>query len=301
MSRRVWALRPGGGGDPGGLRRLVPQGAWLATLEAPRLDAPTAERACRPTRRSDEPALAGPGVAGAQKKAQSEGRASVWGDESGCYLLPGLVRTSAPGGQPPVLRAACTRAHGAAISGLTLGGRPHALRRHGALDSLASVLFLKHLLPHVSEKWLVIWDGSPIHKGPVRTVLAAGGARQSPVEPLPPYAPDLNPGDGVWHRLKHVDMRHRCGLHLGHLRCELGRASKRRRRKPQVLTACVAQAGLSLETSAVHATLGHLSLTGEALQTWVSGQKVKSCMQRSVTLRSCGMAEQAETMVGSQS
>ena len=187
-------------------------------------------------------------MACAEKKARSEGRTLVLLDESGFYRLPGLVRTSAPCGQTPVLRAVYTRDHVAAMSGITMDGRLYTLVRHDALDSLDSVLFLKHLLPHVAERLLVIWDGSPIHKGHVRTFLAEGGARQIQVEQLPPYAPDLNPGEGVWQQLKNVEMRNLCWLNLVHLRWELGRVIKRLRRKPHVITACFAQAGLSLET-----------------------------------------------------
>jgi transposase len=187
-------------------------------------------------------------VARAQKKARIEGRTIVFVDESGFYLLPGLVRTYAPCGQTPVLRSVYTRDHVSVMSGITMDGRLYTLVRNDALDSLDSVVFLKHLLPHVSEKLLVIWDGSPIHKGYVRTFLAEGGARQIHLEQLPPYAPDLNPGEGVWHHLKNVEMRNLCCLHLSHLRRELGLAIKRLRRKPHVITACFAQAGLSVET-----------------------------------------------------
>jgi transposase len=172
----------------------------------------------------------------------------VFVDESGFYLLPGLVRTYAPCGQPPVLRAVYTHDHLSVMRGITMDGRLYTLVRDDALDSLDSVVFLTHLLPHVSEKLLVIWDGSPIHKGHGRTFLAAGGARQIHLEQLPPYAPALNPGEGVWHQLKNVEMRNLCCLNLIHLRCELGLAIKRLRRKPHMLTACFAEAGLSIET-----------------------------------------------------
>jgi transposase len=94
---------------------------------------------------------------------------------------------------------------------------------------------------------LVIWDGSPIHKGQVRSFLTAGGAQQIHVEQLPPYAPDLNPAEGVWQPLKNVEMRNLCCRNLAHLRRELGPAIRRVRRKPHVITACFAGAGLSLE------------------------------------------------------
>jgi transposase len=129
-----------------------------------------------------------------------------------------------------------------------MDGRLYTLVRDEALDSLDSVIFLQHLLPHVSDKLLVIWDGSPIHKGQVRTFLAEGGARQIHVEQLPPYAPDLNPGEGVWHHLKQVEMRNLCCQNLAHLRHELALAVKRLRRKPRVITAFFAEAGLPRET-----------------------------------------------------
>jgi transposase len=94
---------------------------------------------------------------------------------------------------------------------------------------------------------LVVWDGSPIHTGQVRTYLADGGAQQIHLEQLPAYAPDLNPAEGVWQQLKHVEMRNLCCRNLAHLRSELGLAIRRVRRRPHVITACFAEAGLSLE------------------------------------------------------
>jgi transposase len=133
------------------------------------------------------------------------------------------------------------------MSGITMDGRLYTMVREEALDSMDSVIFRKHLLPHVSDKLLVVWDGSPIHKGQVRSFLAAGGAPQIHLEQLPAYAPDLNPAEGIWHQLKHVDMRNLCCRDLAHLRSELGLAICRVRRKPHLITACFTGAGLSLE------------------------------------------------------
>jgi transposase len=133
------------------------------------------------------------------------------------------------------------------MSGITMDGRLYTLLRDEALDSLDSVIFLRHLLPQVSAKLLVIWDGSPIHKREVRTCLAEGGAKQSHVEQLPAYAPDLNPAEGVWHQLKNVEMRNLCCRNLASLRSELGLAIRRLHRKPYLITACCAGAGLVLE------------------------------------------------------
>ena len=106
-------------------------------------------------------------------------------------------------------------------------GRLSTMVRREALDSLDSAVFLHHVPRHVSDKVLVMWDGSPMHTGSVNTFLAEGGAKQIHVEQRPPYAPDLNPDEGVWHDLKHVERRHLCGLNLTHLRTALGLAIRR--------------------------------------------------------------------------
>jgi hypothetical protein len=134
------------------------------------------------------------------------------------------------------------------MRGITMDGRLYPLVRDEALDSLARVLFLRHLMPHVSATWLVIWAGSPMHTGAVRTCLADGGAKQIHVEQLPPDAPDLNPGAGVWQYLKQVERRNLCCRNLVPLRRELDLAMKRLRRKPHLVTACFAGAGLPIET-----------------------------------------------------
>src|SRR5437867_2400858 len=78
----------------------------------------------------------------------------VFMGESGFYLLPGMVRTYTPCGRTPVLRSVYTHDHVSVMSGITIDGRLYTLVRSEALDSLDSVLFLKHLLPHMSDKLL---------------------------------------------------------------------------------------------------------------------------------------------------
>jgi transposase len=104
------------------------------------------------------------------------------------------------------------------MSGITMDGRLYTMVRDEAMDRLDSMVFLKHLLPHMSGNVLVIWDGSPIHKGQVRSFLAAGAAQQIHVEQLPPYSPDLNPDEEVWHQLKNVGVRDLYCRNLAHLR-----------------------------------------------------------------------------------
>jgi transposase len=143
----------------------------------------------------------------------------------------------------PVLWWPYSRDHVSVMSGITVDGRLYTLVRDEALNSLDSVIFLRHLLPQVSAKLLVIWDGSPIHKEKVSTFLAEGGAKQIHVEQLPAYAPDLNPVEGDWHQLKNEEMRNLCCRNLAYLRSEFGLAIRHLRRKPHLITACFVEAG----------------------------------------------------------
>lgn len=100
----------------------------------------------------------------------------------------------------------------------------------------------------------------PIHTGHGRPWVAAGGARQRPLAQFPPDAPDVNPDEGLWPHWKHVEMRHRCGLHRAPLRTARGLAIRRWRRKPHVRTAGCAEAGLAVEPYGLRTTLCNLSI-----------------------------------------
>ena len=184
------------------------------------------------------------GVAGAFSKAQHEQRTVLFVDESAFYLLPGVVRTYAPRGQTPLLRAPLTRDHWSVIGGLTAKGRLLLQMQEQAFRGPAVVRFLQHLLRQIPGKLLVIWDGAPIHRAQVvKEFLAAGAAERLHLEPLPGYAPELNPAEGLWHYLKHVELRNVCCDDLPELRLELGLAVKRLRHKRPVLHGCVTQCG----------------------------------------------------------
>jgi transposase len=183
-------------------------------------------------------------LAGAQKRAEAEGRTIVWVDESGFYLLPLAVRTWAPRGQTPILRVKLTRDHLSAISGVTLDGRLFLQVQEGAYDSAGVVGFLRVLLRKVPGKLLVIWDGSPIHKGqPIKDFLKRGAAKRLHLERLPGYAPDLNPDEGIWDYLKRVELANVCCRDLADLRTHVIRARERLRHKRDVIRACSRHCG----------------------------------------------------------
>jgi len=183
-------------------------------------------------------------LAGTQKRAEAEGRTIVWVDESGFYLLPLAVRTWAPRGQTPILRVKLTHDHLSAISGSTLDGRLFLQVAEGAYDSVGVVGFLRVLLRKIPGKLLVIWDGSPIHKGqPIKDFLTRGAAKRLHLERLPGYAPDLNPEEGIWNYLKRVELANVCCRDLADLRIHVIHARERLRHKRDVIRACSRQCG----------------------------------------------------------
>src|SRR5215467_12894254 len=154
------------------------------------------------------------------------------------------VRTWAPRGQTPVLRVPFTRDHLSAISGITLDGRLFLQVRTASYNSAAVVGFLRVLLRKVSGKIVVIWDGSPIHRGQeIKAFLKRRAAKRLHLEQLPGYAPDLNPDEGIWNYLKRVELGNVCCRNLEHLHQEIIRARERLRHKREVIRSCSTQCG----------------------------------------------------------
>jgi len=178
------------------------------------------------------------------KKAVDEERTLLFLDESAFYPLPGVVRTWAPRGQTPVLRHRLTHDHLSVVSAITADGRLYLKMQEQAYDSAGIIAFLDELQAQIAGKLLLIWDGAPIHRSrAVKQYLAEGAAARLHLERLPGYAPELNPDEGVWHYLKHVELGNVCCRDLPHLREGLTAAERRLRQKPDIIRACFKQAG----------------------------------------------------------
>ena len=152
--------------------------------------------------------------------------------------MPSVVRTYAPVGHTPILREWWTRDHLSAISAISPEGKLYFACQAYALNSEDVVAFLEHLLREVPGRMVIIWDGAPIHRSHmVKAFLANGAAHRMHLERLPAYAPELNPGEGLWAHLKGVERRNVCCGNLPHLRRELRDAVKRVRQKPHLIKA----------------------------------------------------------------
>jgi transposase len=175
-------------------------------------------------------------VASAQKGADTRQQTILFLDESGFYPLPSVLRTYAPIGQTLILREWWTREHLSAISAISPEGTRSCHGQDGSLNSEDVVAFLEHLRREIPGRLVVIWDGAPIHRSQViKDFLADGAAQRMHLERLPAYAPELNPGEGLWQQLTGVERRNLCCVNIPHLRGERRDAVKRVRRKPHLI------------------------------------------------------------------
>jgi transposase len=182
-----------------------------------------------------------------REEARRERRALVFVDEAGFYLLPGVVKTYAPEGRTPVLRAKLTRDHLSVMGGMTPLGKVYTLARQESLNGLHSVEFLIHLRRVAGRRLLVIWDGSPIHRRAEVKEFVSDTRGAVWLEALPGYAPDLNPWDeGGWQHLKHVEMRNLMCRDLEELHMEFHLAVGRLRQKRHLIPSFFEAAGLTL-------------------------------------------------------
>jgi transposase len=136
----------------------------------------------------------------------------VFWDESGASLLPVTRRTWAPRGHTPVIRHRFKWKRAAMAAGLCYGSRGGgaSLAFHhqvSAYDTDTLISALEQLRRFLGgQKATLVWDGLPAHRS---RAMAAWLRRQRPwlvVEPLPGYAPDLNPVEGLWSNLKGVEL-----------------------------------------------------------------------------------------------
>src|SRR5262245_1236882 len=181
------------------------------------------------------------------RRARRERRVLVFADESGFYLLPGLVRTYAPAAPTPVISEKQTRDHLSVMGGMTPAGKVYTLARQESLTGLHSVEFLLHLLRVAGPRLLVIWDGSPIHRRAEVKEFESSTRGKVWLEAMQGYAPDLNPGDQAgWHHLKDVEKRNLVCRDLEQLHQEFQLAIGRLRQKPPLVRPFFTQAGLTI-------------------------------------------------------
>lgn len=160
----------------------------------------------RRARRSGDRRLETGCLAGSKKNAARLAAHVIFIDESGFLLIPSVRKTWSPVGQTPIVRHCYNHDRISAISGIAVSPRRFHCSLYCQLyedniqgDEVAT--FLRSLLRQIPGHLVVLLDNGGIHHGePVQDLLSRTSRLH--LVPFPPYAPELNPDEGVWQLLK---------------------------------------------------------------------------------------------------
>ncbi len=195
-----------------------------------------------------EDAAVGPG----KKNARRQRAWIVFEDESGVSQQPVVRRTWAPRGETPILIHTGGNWKRLSIAG-ALAFRWDGRRtrfffhtRAGSYTDAALIPVLRDLRRHFpGRRVILIWDGLGGHTSRVMAAYLARQRAWLTVEPLPGYAPDLNPIEQVWGNVKTRELANVCAPDLAALRPPLRAGFARVRRQPQLAFAFLRHAGLA--------------------------------------------------------
>jgi putative transposase len=193
-------------------------------------------------------------VAGAFKKSEASGGVILCADEVGFMMTPCVKRTWAPVGKTPVVAyrnrrqkkvsvlgaVALHPASGAA--GLLCDFHPDSYVR-----GEQAAAFLHRVLAEFPGDTPVdlVWDNLSAHRAPIVKEVVAANPRLA-LHYLPPYAPDLNPAEGVWSLTKYHRMANHQIDGVAALHAEAARHLDDVGGRPDLLLSCFAGAGLAV-------------------------------------------------------
>ena len=133
----------------------------------------------------------------------------VFIDESGFLLTPTVRRTWGLQAQTPIHRHHLKHEKVSVISALSVSPQRRRIGLYfrclpdANFDNAAVADFLRQLLKHLRGFVVVIWDNGRCHKGDAMRAFLRR-CRRIHLESLPPYAPELNPDEGVWNQTRNA-------------------------------------------------------------------------------------------------
>jgi transposase len=138
------------------------------------------------------------------------GATLVFVDESGIQTTPNVRRSWAAEGTRPVLRCLGSREKLSVISGVTLEGELYfEVHRHD-MTGTEVIWFLEQLMEEIPGRVVVLWDNGGIHRCVEVATFVWLNRRRLELRRFPPYAPELNPDEGIWDVLKNDRLANYC-------------------------------------------------------------------------------------------
>ena len=167
-------------------------------------------------------------------------------DEFGWSFLERLRRTWAPRGKRPIVqRVTRDRRVVTTAVGLTLSGR--IFKRHfaGGMKSPEVIVALEHIRRYLPNGFILVCDHASIHTSE-ETLRYLFGHPEIVVEPLPKYAPELNPEEYCHGHVK-ATLANATPTDPADLCRMLNRGFANLRRRPVVLLSFLRAAGLPVK------------------------------------------------------
>jgi transposase len=145
-----------------------------------------------------------------KRKTRRRGACLMLLDESGLLMAPLRRRSWSLRGHPPQIKEKTGHREKVSVAG-ALWLTPWRDRLHFAYQTLVNgyfsnvevAEFLSGALQWLTEPLVVIWDSGSMHKGDPINELVTPSKGRLILEPLPAYAPTLNPLEQVWTWLKY--------------------------------------------------------------------------------------------------
>jgi transposase len=170
----------------------------------------------------------------------------VFYDEFGCSFLEPFRRTWAPQGQRPVIRRVTRERRVLTTAvGMTLTGKLYRRYFADGMNSQDVITMMEHLRRYLPAGFILICDQAPIHTSEA-IVRYWWDHPEIVVEPLPKYAPELNPEEYCHGNVKAREAN-ATPADRPALRRQLERGFRRLRRRPDLLLSFVHAAGLPVK------------------------------------------------------
>lgn len=165
-------------------------------------------------------------------------------------LQPLVRRTWAPRAQTPLLYSWARHDRFSAISAISVSPIRHSIGLYFHLQA-SNIrtenfeLFVAGLLQHFRRGIILVMDRWQVHRSAGRRLRGRFGTGVD-IEWLPPYAPDLNPVEGVWDHSKYGDLANFVPEDMAQLQRAVRRSLRRIQTQQQLLRSFFGHAQLKL-------------------------------------------------------
>ncbi|MGI0129528.1 MAG: IS630 family transposase [Thermoplasmata archaeon] len=190
----------------------------------------------------------------------------VFADESGIQTTPNVRRSWARMGSRLVLKSPTHHEKVSTISGVTADGEIDFELHEHDITGTEVIWFLEQLLEEIPGRIVVLWDNGGIHRCVEVNTFVWLNRRRLELRRFPPYAPELNPDEGIWDVIKNDKLANDCPKDLEELKGTVETQLRLLQRSPHRVQQAMRQSTLNWELLGLVATgpTGEITLSTQA-------------------------------------